>query len=286
MLLFKVDFEKAFDTVSWKFLDHMLLCLGFGNRWQRWIQVCLHSTRAFVLINGSPSREFPIKRGLRQGDPLNRFQAKLSTWKGGTLSIGGRLTLITSVLGSLGNYYMSIFKCPKSVLNSLEAIRASFFWGGSGEKIKMSWLKWENVMASFDNDSIWARVIMAIHGMEAGVDLMGCNCNGVWASITSTYSMLHDRNILSLNTLSRKVGNGSSIRFWKDPWNGSRNEDVLEVLVSDFGQVQLLDMPDSWSWNLDDDNVFLVHATRVHFDSCLLPIHCGKREQSKGKRGE
>ncbi|GJS47551.1 hypothetical protein Tco_0597672 [Tanacetum coccineum] len=28
-------------------------------------------------------------------------------------------------------------------------------------------------------DSIWARVIKAIHGVEAGVDLMGCNCNGV-----------------------------------------------------------------------------------------------------------
>ncbi|GKA87022.1 RNA-directed DNA polymerase, eukaryota, reverse transcriptase zinc-binding domain protein [Tanacetum coccineum] len=69
----KVDFEKAFDTVNWKYLDHMLLSLGFGSKWRRWIKMCLHSTRASVLVNGSPSSEFPIKRGLRQGDPLSPF---------------------------------------------------------------------------------------------------------------------------------------------------------------------------------------------------------------------
>ncbi|GJU21232.1 putative RNA-directed DNA polymerase, eukaryota, reverse transcriptase zinc-binding domain protein [Tanacetum coccineum] len=73
LMLFKVDFEKAFDTVSWKYLDHMLLSLGFGSKWRRWIQVCLHSARSSVLVNGSPSNEFSIKRGLRQGDLLSPF---------------------------------------------------------------------------------------------------------------------------------------------------------------------------------------------------------------------
>nr|GEZ36229.1 putative RNA-directed DNA polymerase, eukaryota, reverse transcriptase zinc-binding domain protein [Tanacetum cinerariifolium] len=73
MLLFKVDFEKSFDSVSWKFLNHMLLSLGFGNKWRSWIQICLHFVRSSILINGSPSREFLIKRGLRQGHPLSPF---------------------------------------------------------------------------------------------------------------------------------------------------------------------------------------------------------------------
>ncbi|GJU31729.1 putative RNA-directed DNA polymerase, eukaryota, reverse transcriptase zinc-binding domain protein [Tanacetum coccineum] len=30
MMLFKVDFEKAFDTVSWRYLDYVLDKLGFG----------------------------------------------------------------------------------------------------------------------------------------------------------------------------------------------------------------------------------------------------------------
>nr|GEW61616.1 reverse transcriptase domain, reverse transcriptase zinc-binding domain protein [Tanacetum cinerariifolium] len=47
--------------------------LGFGSKWGSWIQACLHSSRASVLINGSPKSEFSIKRGLRQRDPLSPF---------------------------------------------------------------------------------------------------------------------------------------------------------------------------------------------------------------------
>ncbi|GJV79919.1 RNA-directed DNA polymerase, eukaryota, reverse transcriptase zinc-binding domain protein [Tanacetum coccineum] len=64
---------------------------------------------------------------------VDHFRAKLSTWKASTLSIGGRVTHIKLVLGSLGIYYMSIFKCPETVLNSLAAMRASIFWGESQE---------------------------------------------------------------------------------------------------------------------------------------------------------
>ncbi|GKB44103.1 RNA-directed DNA polymerase, eukaryota, reverse transcriptase zinc-binding domain protein [Tanacetum coccineum] len=89
--------------------------------------------------------------------------------------------------------------------------------------------------------------------------------------------MLHNRNLLPMNTLSRKVGNGFSIRFWKDlgmamrQVKGSRNEAALDSLLSDLGQVQILDEPDSWRWTLDGDGIFLVHATRVYIDSCMPP---------------
>ncbi|GJX11957.1 putative RNA-directed DNA polymerase, eukaryota, reverse transcriptase zinc-binding domain protein [Tanacetum coccineum] len=73
LFIFKVDFEKAFDLVSWKYLDFVLLNLAFGSKWRSWIRACLSSSRASVLVNGSPTLEFPIKRGLRQGDPLSPF---------------------------------------------------------------------------------------------------------------------------------------------------------------------------------------------------------------------
>nr|GEW37351.1 cysteine-rich receptor-like protein kinase [Tanacetum cinerariifolium] len=72
-MLFKVDFEKAFDSVSWKYLDYMLHKLGFGSRWRTWINNCLMSARTSILINGSPTSEFSLKRGLRQGDSLSPF---------------------------------------------------------------------------------------------------------------------------------------------------------------------------------------------------------------------
>ncbi|GJU67882.1 RNA-directed DNA polymerase, eukaryota, reverse transcriptase zinc-binding domain protein [Tanacetum coccineum] len=50
-----------------------LKSFGFGNKWCSWIKACLNSSRASILINGSPTSEFSIKHGLRQGDPLSPF---------------------------------------------------------------------------------------------------------------------------------------------------------------------------------------------------------------------
>jgi hypothetical protein len=33
-LIFKVDFEKAYDSVDWGFLDYMLCRFGFGVKWR------------------------------------------------------------------------------------------------------------------------------------------------------------------------------------------------------------------------------------------------------------
>ncbi|GAU20543.1 hypothetical protein TSUD_131010 [Trifolium subterraneum] len=60
LMLFKVDFEKAYDSVDWSYLDD-------------WIKECVSTASASVLVNGSPTDEFPIERGLRQGDPLSPF---------------------------------------------------------------------------------------------------------------------------------------------------------------------------------------------------------------------
>ena len=41
--LFKVDFEKAYDSVSWQFLFYMMRRMGFHDRWIGWNKGCLTS---------------------------------------------------------------------------------------------------------------------------------------------------------------------------------------------------------------------------------------------------
>ncbi|GJS57131.1 RNA-directed DNA polymerase, eukaryota, reverse transcriptase zinc-binding domain protein [Tanacetum coccineum] len=73
MMLFKVDFEKVFDSVSWIFLDHVLEKLGFGVKWCGWIKVGLVSAQTSILLNGGHTLEFSLRRGLRRRDPLSPF---------------------------------------------------------------------------------------------------------------------------------------------------------------------------------------------------------------------
>nr|GEW19666.1 RNA-directed DNA polymerase, eukaryota [Tanacetum cinerariifolium] len=255
-LLFKVDFEKAYDSVRWDFLEDVLKKFGFGNKWCNWILCCLNSSKGSILVNGSPTEEFQFYKGLKQGDPLSPFlfilvmerlhlsfqrvvdtgmfkgltlndslclsrmfyaddaifvgqwsdglkinlrkskimgvnvdyscvnqaavtlgcqildtpvmylgtkvggnmsrvqawqevvekvKAPLSKWKMNTLFIGGRLTLLKSVLGSFPIFHMSIFRVPSKILQLLESIRGRFFNGYEIGSNKASWVKWNNV---------------------------------------------------------------------------------------------------------------------------------------------
>lgn len=67
--ILKLDFHKAFDSVSWNFLEWSLSQMSFPHQWVVWIKACVNSASAFVLVNGSPTPPIKLQKGLRQGDP-------------------------------------------------------------------------------------------------------------------------------------------------------------------------------------------------------------------------
>ncbi|GJX79422.1 RNA-directed DNA polymerase, eukaryota [Tanacetum coccineum] len=377
-LIFKVDFEKAYDSVRWDFLDDVLKKFGFGNKWRDWIQKCLRSSRGSIIINGSPTEEFQFFKGLKQGDPLSPFlfilimeslhlsfqsvvdvglfkgihlsplvnlshmfyaddavfvgqwcddnintlvhvlecffrasglrinmskskimgvnvgddkikvaasklgclilntpftylgtkvggnmsrvqawteiidkvKSRLSNWKLKSLSIGGRLTLLKSVLGSIPIFHMSIFKVPLTVLRSLESIRCQFFNGHELKSNKSSWVKWNSVLAAKEkgglgvsslfalnrallmkwfwrfyshNDSLWSRVIKAIYGVDGEVNKVSKYASrSCWRDIINEVRKLKDQGINMRDFMYIKVGNGETTKFWDDIWIGSK----------------------------------------------------------------
>ena len=72
-ILCKLDVEKAYDKLNWKFLLTVLWEMGFGSKWIRWIQWCISIASFSVIINGSPARFFKSSRGLQQRDPLSPY---------------------------------------------------------------------------------------------------------------------------------------------------------------------------------------------------------------------
>ncbi|XP_039683850.1 uncharacterized protein [Medicago truncatula] len=72
LLLFKVDFEKAYDAIDWAYLDVVMILMRFPTLLWKWIKERIGTSTAFILFNGSPTAEFPLERGLRQGYQMER----------------------------------------------------------------------------------------------------------------------------------------------------------------------------------------------------------------------
>jgi len=70
-VILKLDFEKAYDRVSWQFLFDMLRDRNFDPLWIKWIQQIVVGGSLGILVNGEESSFFKPGKGLRQGDPLS-----------------------------------------------------------------------------------------------------------------------------------------------------------------------------------------------------------------------
>ena len=72
-ILLLIDFEKAFDTISWKFLFCILELFNFKENIKRWVAIFLNKIKSCVVVNNKISEWFGINRGCRQGDPLSPY---------------------------------------------------------------------------------------------------------------------------------------------------------------------------------------------------------------------
>ncbi|GKB35559.1 RNA-directed DNA polymerase, eukaryota, partial [Tanacetum coccineum] len=173
------------------------------------------------------------------------YSKGISRWKLNILSVGGRLTLLKSVLGSTPIYNMSIFKVPKSVLNYMESLRRNFFNGFQEGDRKIAWVKWSKVLASkkfrglgvssffalnrallfkwvwrylSHDNSLWSQIISALHGLNGHV--LSAAFNSTWSSIITEVNSLKVKGVDLISHCKIRVGKGTGTSFWKDLWIG------------------------------------------------------------------
>ncbi|WMV08457.1 hypothetical protein MTR67_001842 [Solanum verrucosum] len=79
---------------------------------------------------------------------LERSERKLATWKSQYLSLGGRLTLIKSVMDSQPTYMMSLFPLPGNIEKKINKARRAFLWQGNKEKKGYNLVKWDKILIS------------------------------------------------------------------------------------------------------------------------------------------
>lgn len=64
-MVVKVDFQKAYDCVSWDFLKYMFKLMNFRSCWLQWMNVLIVTISMSVLVNDSLTEEFQLEKGLR-----------------------------------------------------------------------------------------------------------------------------------------------------------------------------------------------------------------------------
>ncbi|VFQ67311.1 unnamed protein product [Cuscuta campestris] len=69
--IIKLDLSKAFDNISWSYLEQVLIKFGFSPRIMQLLMGNLRSTFFSVLVNGQSKGFFPMQCGVKQGDPLS-----------------------------------------------------------------------------------------------------------------------------------------------------------------------------------------------------------------------
>ncbi|GJU59172.1 RNA-directed DNA polymerase, eukaryota, reverse transcriptase zinc-binding domain protein [Tanacetum coccineum] len=217
---------------------------------------------------------------------ISKVSLRLSKWKLKVLSIGGRLTLLKSVLTSIPLYHMSIFKVPMGVLNSLESIRRNFFNGVDGSDRKLAWIGWNKVLASkkngglsvssffahnrallfkwvwrflTDDSSLWTRFIKAIFGSKRRV------------ALKVLYKRLYALEMCKSISVAEKLGHSSLVHSFRRMPRGGVEKEHYDLLCSKVVDLVLLNMSDRWSWSLEGSCEFSVKSSHILIDDKILP---------------
>lgn len=136
-MILKVDFEKAYDTVSWNFLHYIMKVMGFRDKWRRWMETSVFNSAMSIIVNGNTIKDFKFERGLSQGDPLSPFIFVLATKV---------LTRLTNKAKEIGDY-------NGFCLNANEEVNIMQF---ADDTI---------LVADGNNDNLWSMKAL-LHGFE------------------------------------------------------------------------------------------------------------------------
>uniref|UniRef100_A0A8I6Z7X8 Reverse transcriptase domain-containing protein n=1 Tax=Hordeum vulgare subsp. vulgare TaxID=112509 RepID=A0A8I6Z7X8_HORVV len=172
----------------------------------------------------------------------DRFEKKLSCWKGKLLSYGGRLVLVNSVLTSMPMFLLSFFQVPVGVRKRLDFYRSRFFWQSDEVKTKYRLAKWDIICRPKDQGGLGIENLEVKNRclLSKWLFRLSVESQGMWVQILKNKYLQHKTlahvtarpgdspfwkglmrtKAAFFNRTRFVIGNGESTRFWEDTWLG------------------------------------------------------------------
>ncbi|CAA7048049.1 unnamed protein product [Microthlaspi erraticum] len=164
----------------------------------------------------------------------------MNGWNSKWLSKGGKEVLIKSVASSMPMHVMSCFRLPKGITNKMTSAVSNFWWSNNGQTRGMHWMAWKKlcrhkndgglgfrVIEDFNTallakqlwrlidypESLFARVFKGrYYRNSTPLDpIRSYSPSYGWQSIVSARPLVQ-------KGLIKRVGSGTSISVWDDPW--------------------------------------------------------------------
>ncbi|XP_050217574.1 uncharacterized protein LOC126668410 [Mercurialis annua] len=208
LLVLKLDFQKAFDSIGLDYLLSVMSCMNFPEKWIKKMSWCLFSGSTSVLVNGSPANPIPLRRGVHQGDPISpylfhiaveglplsnrtlstcswhpvveRFKSRMALWKGSLLSPAGReIFLLGCCLRSLENLFAKTLKMEVRI-NNRESL-------------------WYNTISSCSNITNWNSLfngdVKKMSFIWKGIKKACCTENRAWRTFINTSNTMLEMGV-------------------------------------------------------------------------------------------
>lgn len=185
---------------------------------------------------------------------INRVSGRVRKWDTSLISMGGRITIIKSILTSIPLYFLSFLKLPKQVEKQIRTLQSNLLWGGSETIKRVAWVKWEVLCKSMkegglgirdlglfnrallrkwiwrfltEKDNLWAMVLKSRHGDlnwgrsgEQG-ERGGRGNTGWWKMVVARVEGREGQWFW--HSLEQVIGDGSEAKFWEGFWSGDKS---------------------------------------------------------------
>ncbi|GJY46224.1 RNA-directed DNA polymerase, eukaryota [Tanacetum coccineum] len=231
--LLKIDFEKAYDNVNWKFIQHTLLQMGFGEKWCKWIEALAE----WINVTIKQAFSYGYFKDVEIGSsaiPILHLQYADDTlifkeWK-----------------ESNARNLMRIMECVKQASGLKINLNKTKLYGGGNNTFFWldSWMGNEIIL-----NEKFPRLIV---GLDQVVNTLAFGDRGQGFDPHP----LQGRRLYRLEmnqriTVGEKIWEGES---WGWQWDWARNLREL----------------DSWTWLHDDDGIFTFKRLREMIDDKIL----------------